>query len=356
MTPGWRTAVLATAVLVVGTGSATYALGELHRSRDLRSRAPSVATATTAPDGSVLVFRHTGLDQEYGVVAEVSLADPDGPRTFTGVSCDRVYAVAAGASCLRTKRGVVTTFEQTDLDPDWRTVADHGLPGIPSRTRLSEDGSLVASTTFVNGDSYLTTGFSTRTEIHHFGSDAGGARSDQDSDGTSYGDLEQFTLILDGKESAPTDRNIWGVTFAADDNTFYATVATGGRTYLARGDLAKHTLTTIADQVECPSLSPDGTRIAFKERVDHDSGTWWTPAVLDLATGQRTVLSGESRNVDDQIAWLDDDTLLYGLTRADEAGVTDVWSLATDPAATPRLFLEQAWSPAVIRQPQGASP
>ena len=51
--------------------------------------------------------------------------------------------------------------------------------------------------------------------------------------------------------------------------------------------------------------------------------------MLDLATGERTVLAGETHNVDDQIEWLDDDTILYGLPRDDEPGVTDVWSLDT---------------------------
>src|SRR5699024_7106563 len=135
--------------------------------------------------------------------------------------------------------------------------------------------------------------------------------------------------VIDGEQVAPRDRNVWGVTFA-DDTTFYATVGTGGETYLVRGDLDARTLTSVADHVECPALSPDGTRIAFKQASERHGVTWWTPAVLDLTSGERTVLDDETRNVDDQIAWLDAHTLLYGLARDDEAGVTDVWSLRTD--------------------------
>lgn len=337
MSPRQRLVTLAAAVLLVAGGSTAYGLMELNETRQARQRQPSVPT-TTAPtlSGPRLVFRHTGVDQEYGVVAEVSLDDPSGPRAFTGVSCDRVDAVARGASCLRTNRGVVTTFTQVELDADWQEVRATPLPGIPSRTRFAEDGTLVASTSFVTGHSYLSTGFSTAAEIHAPG-------------GRSYGNLEDFTLMLRGREAAPADRNIWGVTFADDGDTFYATVATGELTYLARGSLARRTLTTIAEHVECPSLSPDGTRIAYKELVEHESGPWWTPAVLDLATMRRTALRGEQRNVDDQLEWLDGDTLLYGLARDDDPAVTDVWALDTRPDAEPRLYVEQAWSPAVVR-------
>lgn len=351
MTARVRTAAFGAVVVLVAGGSTAYALGELHRTHARDHRAPAVPTAaslTAIESGPRIVFRHTGLDKEYGVVAEVPLADPSGPRAFTGVSCDRVDARPTGATCLQTKRGVVTRYDAVDLDTQWRTEDTVPVAGIPSRTRLSPDGTLAASTVFVNGDSYVSTGFSTRTVIRRTEEPAG------DDDAV---DLESFALILDGRHVAPADRNLWGVTFAPDDRTFYATAATGGHTYLVRGDLPSRTLTEVATHVECPSLSPDGTRIAFKQAVSaRGRGSRWTPAVLDLATGRRTVLSGETRNVDDQIAWLDDDTLLYGLPHAGEAGVTDVWALdapADDAAGTatarPRLLVPEAWSPAVVR-------
>ena len=67
----------------------------------------------------------------------------------------------------------------------------------------------------------------------------------------------------------------------------------------------------IHENVECPSLSPDGTRIAFKKRTG-SKGTPWRLTVLDLATMRETPLS-ERRSVDDQAEWLDDGRVLYGV-------------------------------------------
>jgi hypothetical protein len=340
MTHRSRVLVFATITFVVVAVMAAYAVGAASSYRRAHDRAPSVATvadpvADAVASGPRIVFRHTGVDSEYGVVASVPLDDPGGARAFTDLTCDRVDATARVTSCLRTERGVVTRYSLTEYAADGQEIQEVSVPGIPSRTRLSPDGALVSTTTFVSGHSYMQVGFSTATEVREVG-------------GRSWGNLERFALVIDGREVSPRDRNVWGVTFA-DDDVFYATVGTGGETYLVRGDLRTRTLTSVADHVECPSLSPDGTRIAFKEASTRDGRTWWTPAVLDLTTGRRTVLDSETRNVDDQIEWLDRHTLLYGLVRDDEPGVTDVWSLRTDGTSQPELFIQQAWSPAVVR-------
>jgi hypothetical protein len=210
-----RAATFAAVATVVVTGTTAYAVGQLQHSRDVRTAAPTVPSAdpTSLPTGRFIAFRHTGLDAEYGVVAVVPLDDPDGPRAFTDAVCDRVAASGTGASCLTTERGVVTTYRSTQLDAEWRPEGAEPLAGLPSRTRTSPDGTLVATTSFITGHSYMTVGFSTATEIHA-------------STGATYGNLEKFRLVADGRTSTPRDRNIWGVTFAADDRTFYATVAT----------------------------------------------------------------------------------------------------------------------------------
>ena len=102
------------------------------------------------------------------------------------------------------------------------------------------------------------------------------------------------------------------------------------------------------DDAECPSISPDRTQVAYKKVVDTVAGQpVWALAVLDLATGTETLLPA-TQGVDDQAAWLDDDTLLYGLSRADEPGTTDVWAVDTTPDATPAVLIPGAWSPAVV--------
>lgn len=328
--------VLVATTLVIGTS--VYVGLDFLRARERASASPRVATVKVATIAGQprIVFRNTEVGSKYGLVSMVSLADPGGPRAFTAVACDRVYATTDEAACLKTKRGIATTFQAQQLGPDWQPERSWPLPGVPSRTRLSADGRLMASTSFVTGHSYMQLGFSTATEIHRVS-------------GHSYGNLEKFALRIGGKRVNPIDRNVWGVTFADDDNTFYATVATAGTPYLVRGDLRARTLTGIRRIAECPSLSPDGSEVAYKKNAG-GSTPHWSIAVLDLATGRETVLAGESRSVDDQVEWLDADTLLYGMPRSGQAGVSDVWAIKTDAAASPVLFIKQAWSPSVVRR------
>jgi hypothetical protein len=331
----WLVGVIGALLLA---GAAGYGIIAWADHRD-RASAPSEAQSVTTddlPTGPRVVFRNTAGGDGYGLVASVPLADPTGVRTITGLACDRVYATAILQSCLHTDRGVVTTFNGTLLDATGGEVDAWPLAGVPSRTRISPDSRLVAATSFVTGESYATVRFSTMTTI-------------STTDGSlDYGNLEDFALLVDGARVTAADRNIWGVTFGADDNTFFATAASAGRTWLVRGDLTARTLTAIRDTAECPSLSPDGTRIAYKKDRSPDDTAAWSIAVLDLATGTETILP-EERSVDDQVEWLDTETLLYGLARADEVGDSDVWSLSADGTSEATLFLAHAWSPAVIR-------
>lgn len=335
----WISLAAVTALLLAGAG--IYAVSAFLRLQASLHAPPSVAVVAGnmgLPQDSFVLFRNTATGQGYGMAATVALANPAGPRTIGATPCERLYWAGAGVVCLSTNRGLATTFGAAVYDADWQQQQNWSLSGIPSRTRVSPDGSLVATTVFVSGHSYAGTGFSTDTVIRSIG---GLAIAEN---------LEDFTLLVNGEQVTASDRNIWGVTFVpGQPDSFYATAASSGRHWLVRGSLANRTLTAMHDGVECPSISPDGTRIAFKKSTGSGLTPHWNIAVLELATGEETVLS-EDRSVDDQIEWLDDNTLLYGLPRTGEAGDSDVWRIQAKAGGRPELYLEHAWSPSVVRR------
>ncbi|GAA4167188.1 hypothetical protein [Gryllotalpicola koreensis] len=336
-------AVITACALVLGGavsyGMVAFAAYQKQQSAPSGVAATHEADAKTGAAGPRIVFRDTAPGEDYGRVASVPLSDPKGTRTVTSLVCDRVYETEKYESCLQTDAGVVTTYTATLFDrASGDVVKKWGLPGLPSRTRISHDDKLVAFTSFVTGSAYATVGFSTATDIYSI------------ADGHDYGNIEQFTLYLDGKVNTAADRNIWGVTFVpGDDDAFFATAATDGNTYLVRGSLSARTLTEVHETAECPSVSPDGTRVAFKVNISKTSTAYWSVAVMDLATGKVTMMP-DKRDIDDQVEWLDDSTLLYGLPRAGTPGDYDIWETASDGSGSPSLLIPHAWSPAVITQ------
>ncbi|GGS49056.1 TolB family protein [Actinokineospora fastidiosa] len=252
----------------------------------------------------------------------------DGTVSGTSLSCHRFYAAGDAAVCLAAKPGFPPKTTATVLGRDLTTRHEVEFGGTPNRARVSPSGRMVSWTVFVSGDSYTASGFSTRTGIL------------DTRTGYLVKNMESIQLYLDGRRHHAPDVNFWGVTFAADDNRFYATVATGGRTYLVEGDMAAWTARTLRANAECPSLSPDGTRIAFKKRVLPGADDPWRLHVLDLATLRETPLA-ETRSVDDQAAWLDDRTLAYALPGP------DVWKVPADGSGAPELLAADASSPSM---------
>jgi hypothetical protein len=328
--------ILLAIVIVLALGGAGGYGAWAYAQYQSESGAPSqAAVASSAPSGPMVFFRNTASGQGKGMVATVPTADPLGPRTITGQACDRIYAAADRRICLHAQPGLANTTDEEIFDAHWDLLRTRTLTGAPSRARLLGDGTLASSTVFVAGSGY-TGGFSTATEISA-------------TDAQSFGNLETYAINIPGVALTPAEHNIWGVTFAKDGDTFYATVGSAERTWLVRGSIRARTLLAVRPGVECPSLSPDGTRIAFKDKADPNQPQTRVLAVLDLATGAVTVLA-EGRNVDDQAEWLDNSTVLYGLARGAPVGDSDIWSVPADGTGRPTLYIEHAWSPSVQRQ------
>jgi hypothetical protein len=326
-----RTTAFAGVVVVIVAATVAYLVHAVGRSPHDQAL-PGAAVAPGPVQGTLFV-RDTRDGPGFGHVGVLS----NGRRTDTGRRCDRIDVDAdLTMACLAAVPGVTLRAKLSVVSEDGSVTGSWRMAGIPSRTRLSPSGTYWAATTFVTGHSYTSARFSTSTLI---GKTEGGKPIN----------LEDFALSLDGKLAKPVDRNYWGVTFADDDRTFYATVATGNRTWLVRGDLADRTVTSVHAEAECPSLSPDGSRVAYKKRGVRPGATW-TLAVLDLASGDETLLDGERASVDDQVMWLDDQTLLYGLPHKGKPGTSDVWALDARAGSKPRLYVEGASSPAVARR------
>ena len=268
--------------------------------------------------------------QRATLEGRIYAVDPTGggtPQLQKDPACLRFYEAGGSAVCLTVARSGVD-FRAKILDHAGRVRHTLTLLGVPSRARVAPNGRIGAMTTFVTGDSYTTPGqFSTRTTILDM------------IKNKPLVDVEKFKVTKDGEQIRSQDFNFWGVTFARDSDEIYATLATGGHHYLVHGRVSTRALEVVRNNVECPSLSPDGTRIAYKRR---DGKPWhWRLHVLDLRTGADVAVA-ERRPIDDQAEWLDNARLLYGI------GV-DVWVAPADGGGRAQRFLAHAASPSTQR-------
>ena len=287
--------------------------------------------------GSYVAFRAMAPGPTYGRLAFTSL-EPGAAPVITSLPCHRVHFSDKVGVCLAISTAPAG-FRGYLIDDGVRVMETIELPGMPSRTRVARNSELAAYTVFVAGDSYLASGLSTRTRLVD-------PRS-----AITIADLESLPVTRDGKPFRAVDFNFWGVTFTRDAQRFYATLGTGGRILLVEGDVAARTMRVIAEDIECPSLSPDETHIAFKKRFGSGFDAWWQPAVVDLATMTVRQLP-EPKHIDDQIEWLDEGHILYAVGHSTSATVrrADIWKLAIDGASPPAMFLADAESPAVVRR------
>lgn len=312
---------------VIGAGAyvAFAALGPSKTTTDARPTATAVLAHTALMVRAVDPSKPTLNGRVYVI------EDGKVRRGSSSLACERVYYAAGHGICMGVASSGVD-YDASVFNSQLQPTHKMTLTGLPSRARVSSNGLYGAMTVFVTGDSYLasSTAFSTRTYILDMGS------------GEVIAQLEQFHVTKDGRPIDAVDFNFWGVTFAKDPNRFYATLGTGSHHYLVEGNLRERSMRVLRDGVECPSLSPDGKQIGFKSRIGSENR--WRLHVLDLATLEDHPVA-ETRSIDDQVEWLDNDTLAYSDGR-------NVYTVPADGSGAPALLVRDATSPVRLEDPR----
>ncbi len=257
MTGARRTALFVAIVCTAVALAGGYLLRALQRPAIAQApglSAASIAVSLPPPGAPFFLFRWTRQGPSYGVLA---YTDPDRtapPVPISNLRCQRVHMAGGRGVCLAARGG--TAFRARLFDDRFKVFAELPLPGVPSRTQVAPDGKLAATTVFVSGHSYTDAGFSTQTGI-----------VDLTRGAWLIENLESFTVHRRGAIVRSIDFNFWGVTFMRDGRTFVATLGTKSERLLVRGNVDTRQVEVIEEKVECPSLSPDNRRVAFKQRL-----------------------------------------------------------------------------------------
>jgi hypothetical protein len=285
--------------------------------------------AAVAP-GSELLVRAVDYDNPRlnGRLFTTALAPDGAPQAAGGLACERVHENAAGSGlCLAAERHGFD-YEGVVYGPGRRPLHRFSIPGVPDRARVSPDGRYAGFTAFLSGHTYSAgvRSFSTHTAIVDMRA------------GKPLFNLDELDVTRNGEPFERADANLWGVAFA-DGDRFYATLGSGGDHYLLEARVSTRRARVIGEQIECPSPSPDGTRIAYKRRIGKQDR--WRLHVRDLRSG-RDVALAERRSIDDQPEWLDDETVVYSDDRS-------VFGVPADGSGRPHRLVARASSPVALR-------
>jgi hypothetical protein len=251
----------------------------------------------------------------------------------------RVHIDGGNGVCLSEDAGLVASYTATFFDaddPGQRDIKSYAIPR-PSRAQVSADGSLATTTSFITGASYedITGETSTVVTIDAF-------------DEKKLTGVNQFEVDAPEARYFDENRKFWGLSFI-DNNEFYITGLFGNEPEIMLGNIEERVVRPTGYEGSCPSLSPDLASLVFKQTRAQGG---FDLVVVDLASGAITVLN-ETRSVDDQVEWLDNDTILYALHPEGEEDLVqpeyDIWMLDIAEGSVPELFLPNADSPATIR-------
>ena len=295
----------------------------------------SIEAGLTAQPGEVLVVNRVPGD-DYGRLA---IRHADGTRTLLDRTCMRVHISADHGVCLSRDPGVVPQFTTTFFESANPEIEIKSYPSaLPSRARISPDGTFSAVTAFVTGTSYVDIGTETTTLV----------TIDEIESTSLLRGARAFDVISDEPRFDNLDPQYWGISFV-DENEFYITGYFGTAPEILRGTLDDMTFEPTGWVGSCPSVSPDGKTVVYKDMLPNGD---FELVAVDVATQEKWKL-GETRSVDDQVEWLDNDTILYALHP--EGGDNpvqpefDIWMIDIAEGSEPVLFLPNADSPAVAR-------
>jgi len=285
-----------------------------------------------------VLFRYTGPGPAFGHLIRATTQRGAPPAIeLSALSCDRIHFAAGSGICLTNRAYPATAV--TMFDSALKARSTREIAGIASRARVSPDGAMAAYTVFVFGDSYATGRFSTRTAI--VGTRGGDAL---------LPDLERLSISRDSVPVQAAALNLWGVTFLREPGRFYATMQASGLTELIEGDVQTSKASVGFAGIECPSLSPAGTLIAFKRKISGTNPPAWRLAVVGRMAGSDHLLS-ETRSVDDQVEWFDDSHVLYAIpTTAGSRSPVDTWIAPINEDSAPQIFAPMAASLTVVRE------
>jgi hypothetical protein len=282
-----------------------------------------------APTGARVLVRAVDPDAPRADGRLYQLAPGEDPRRVARLACKRVHAVSGGPALCLTLAPNLIDYDGVVLDDDYRGVVRFPIDGVPDRARVSPDGRHGAYTSF---DSAGSVGyFESSDEFVTF------TRIVDMRTGAVIQRLEDLVVTRGRKRMDLFAPQYCGVTFAGEGR-YYATLASGQDHFLVEGEVGSGRARVVRGGVECPSLSPDGGRIAYKRRIG--TSNRWRLHVLDLETGEDVALA-EERSVDDQPEWLGDESVAYS---DDE----DLLVVPADGGGAPRRVAEAATSPAYL--------